>query len=88
MGELLEAEITAVWLLASVDPLVNPQVRRLHEPFGTDVALKGPLSCVCPLVQGKLRLIRKALFAHPAFTGCPSRGFCSLRNTGGSHGAR
>ena len=26
VGELLEAEITAVGLLASVDPLVNPQI--------------------------------------------------------------
>ena len=88
MGELLGAEITAVGLLACVDPLMNPQVRRLYEPFVTDVAMKGPLSSVCPLVQGKLRLIKKALFAHPAFRGCLSRDFCSLRKTGGSHGAR
>ena len=26
MGELLDADVTAVVLLASVDPLVNPQV--------------------------------------------------------------
>ena len=64
VGELLGAEITAVWLLSCVDSLVNPQVQRLHKPFGTDISFKGSLSRVYPLVKGKLRWIRKSLLAY------------------------
>lgn len=43
---------------------------------------------MCPLVQSKLRLIRKFLLAYPIFIGCPTPGFFSIRKTGGSHSAR
>lgn len=51
VGERPLTDLTAGWLLADVDSLVNSEIRRLNEHLGTKLALKGSLSCVCPLVN-------------------------------------
>ena len=87
VGEVPAAGVTAVWLLARVDSLVDSQVRGLHERFGTKTALEGPLSRVCPLVKSKLRPIMKPLVAFSTLIVCPSRGFFALGRTGCFHPA-